>query len=38
MSVIPKFDVGMSKVVGLGSDGASAMASERNWAKGLLRL
>ena len=37
MSVITKFDVGMSKVVGLGSDGGSAMASELNWANGLLR-
>ena len=37
MSVITQFDVVMSKVVGLGSDGASAMASELNWANDLLK-
>ena len=32
-TVITKFGVDMSKVVGLGSDGASAMASEWNGVK-----
>ena len=36
-SVITKFGVPISKVVGLGSDGASAMASELNGVNGLLK-
>ena len=35
-TVITKFGVDISKVVGLGSDGASAMASELNGVNGLL--